>query len=103
MAGAVTGQRLDIHSGGIDLAFPHHDNEIAQCEVCQLSKGVKREIWGQNGMGLFASFFFISLDTSTRLVSKRFKRKEKEMCTRTIKEAKQPIEFLHRNVLLKIL
>ena len=32
MAGDVTGQRLDIHSGGIDLAFPHHDNEIAQCE-----------------------------------------------------------------------
>ena len=33
MAGDVIGQRLDIHSGGIDLAFPHHDNEIAQCEV----------------------------------------------------------------------
>jgi cysteinyl-tRNA synthetase len=24
---------LDIHSGGIDLCFPHHDNEIAQSEV----------------------------------------------------------------------
>ncbi|TRY59037.1 hypothetical protein DNTS_006170 [Danionella cerebrum] len=24
---------LDIHSGGIDLAFPHHENEIAQCEA----------------------------------------------------------------------
>ncbi len=22
--------RLDIHSGGVDLRFPHHDNEIAQ-------------------------------------------------------------------------
>lgn len=32
MASDVLGQRLDIHSGGIDLAFPHHDNEIAQCE-----------------------------------------------------------------------
>ena len=32
MAGDVLGERLDIHSGGIDLAFPHHDNEIAQCE-----------------------------------------------------------------------
>ncbi|MBW03047.1 Cysteine--tRNA ligase, mitochondrial, partial [Eschrichtius robustus] len=29
----VFGSRLDIHSGGIDLAFPHHENEIAQCEV----------------------------------------------------------------------
>ena len=32
MASDVLGKRLDIHSGGIDLAFPHHDNEIAQCE-----------------------------------------------------------------------
>lgn len=24
---------MDIHSGGIDLAFPHHDNEMAQSEV----------------------------------------------------------------------
>ncbi|KAI6078687.1 putative cysteine--tRNA ligase, mitochondrial [Aix galericulata] len=30
---AVFGKQLDIHSGGIDLAFPHHENEIAQCEV----------------------------------------------------------------------
>uniref|UniRef100_A0A8C3YEQ9 cysteine--tRNA ligase n=1 Tax=Catagonus wagneri TaxID=51154 RepID=A0A8C3YEQ9_9CETA len=29
----VFGSRLDIHSGGVDLAFPHHENEIAQCEV----------------------------------------------------------------------
>ncbi|ORX49401.1 cysteinyl-tRNA synthetase [Hesseltinella vesiculosa] len=32
MAGAIVGDSLDIHSGGIDLAFPHHDNEIAQAE-----------------------------------------------------------------------
>ena len=25
--------RLEIHSGGIDLCFPHHTNEIAQCEA----------------------------------------------------------------------
>lgn len=33
MASAILGDRLDIHSGGIDLAFPHHDNEMAQSEV----------------------------------------------------------------------
>lgn len=33
MASAILGDRLDIHSGGIDLAFPHHDNEIAQSEA----------------------------------------------------------------------
>jgi cysteinyl-tRNA synthetase len=24
---------MDIHSGGIDLCFPHHDNELAQSEA----------------------------------------------------------------------
>lgn len=33
MASAILGDGMDIHSGGIDLAFPHHDNEIAQSEV----------------------------------------------------------------------
>ncbi|KAI7894869.1 cysteinyl-tRNA synthetase [Mucor mucedo] len=33
MAGAVLGDNMDIHSGGVDLAFPHHDNEIAQAEA----------------------------------------------------------------------
>ncbi|XP_047611684.1 probable cysteine--tRNA ligase, mitochondrial isoform X5 [Phacochoerus africanus] len=33
LSSLVFGSRLDIHSGGIDLAFPHHENEIAQCEV----------------------------------------------------------------------
>lgn len=27
------GQKLDIHGGGMDLKFPHHENEIAQCEA----------------------------------------------------------------------
>ncbi|KAM6179550.1 putative cysteine--tRNA ligase, mitochondrial isoform 2-T2 [Erethizon dorsatum] len=33
IASAMFGSQLDVHSGGIDLAFPHHENEIAQCEV----------------------------------------------------------------------
>lgn len=33
MAGSVAPGVLDIHSGGIDLAFPHHDNELAQSEA----------------------------------------------------------------------
>jgi hypothetical protein len=32
MATHALGNTLDIHSGGIDLKFPHHDNEIAQSE-----------------------------------------------------------------------
>jgi len=33
MASAVLGQSMDIHSGGFDLKFPHHDNELAQSEA----------------------------------------------------------------------
>ena len=38
MASDVLGQKLDIHSGGIDLAFPHHDNELAQSEAYWLDQ-----------------------------------------------------------------
>ncbi|XP_041055967.1 probable cysteine--tRNA ligase, mitochondrial isoform X1 [Carcharodon carcharias] len=41
VASSVFGNKLDIHSGGIDLAFPHHENEIAQCEAYH-----KCEQWG---------------------------------------------------------
>ncbi|KAI5295672.1 hypothetical protein KEM52_000606 [Ascosphaera acerosa] len=33
MASSTFGRHMDIHSGGIDLAFPHHDNELAQSEA----------------------------------------------------------------------
>lgn len=33
MASDVCGRTLDIHTGGVDLKFPHHDNELAQSEV----------------------------------------------------------------------
>jgi len=33
MASDLTGETMDIHSGGIDLCFPHHDNELAQSEA----------------------------------------------------------------------
>lgn len=36
MASSILGQTLDIHTGGIDLKFPHHDNEIAQAEVINI-------------------------------------------------------------------
>ena len=32
MSCALLGERLDIHGGGVDLQFPHHENEIAQSE-----------------------------------------------------------------------
>ncbi|XP_045533882.1 cysteine--tRNA ligase, cytoplasmic [Papilio machaon] len=33
MAADVCGDKLDIHTGGVDLKFPHHDNELAQSEA----------------------------------------------------------------------
>jgi len=47
MASDILGKHFDIHSGGIDLAFPHHDNEIAQSEAyfCPSGKGQDCEQW----------------------------------------------------------
>lgn len=33
MAGDVFHEKMDIHTGGVDLKFPHHDNEMAQAEA----------------------------------------------------------------------
>ncbi|MCJ1275917.1 hypothetical protein MMC21_003722 [Puttea exsequens] len=38
MASDKLGSQMDIHSGGIDLAFPHHDNELAQSEAYWIDK-----------------------------------------------------------------
>ncbi|KAL6120700.1 hypothetical protein NUSPORA_02528 [Nucleospora cyclopteri] len=40
MATSIFGSKLDIHAGGIDLSFPHHENEIAQCQGYFESKWV---------------------------------------------------------------
>jgi len=34
MAMDTLGEQFDIHGGGLDLQFPHHENEIAQSEAC---------------------------------------------------------------------
>lgn len=43
MASDRLGRQMDIHSGGIDLAFPHHDNELAQSEA--FYKDAKKSQW----------------------------------------------------------
>ena len=45
MASDVLGKQFDIHSGGIDLAFPHHDNELAQSEAYWAKSGKESEQW----------------------------------------------------------
>ena len=48
MSLAYLGEQIDIHGGGNDLIFPHHENEIAQTE-CYTGKPFAR-YWMHNGM-----------------------------------------------------
>ncbi|MGH6894131.1 MAG: cysteine--tRNA ligase [Dongiaceae bacterium] len=48
MAGAILGTVFDIHGGGIDLIFPHHENEIAQSR-CAHGTPVMARLWMHNG------------------------------------------------------
>ena len=49
MARALLGGAFDIHGGGVDLAFPHHENERAQSR-CAHPEGEFARIWMHNGM-----------------------------------------------------
>ncbi len=47
MAVAILGPHFDIHGGGMDLKFPHHENEIAQsCAACDAPFA---KVWMHNG------------------------------------------------------
>jgi cysteinyl-tRNA synthetase len=48
MAGEYLGETFDIHGGGIDLQFPHHENEIAQSEGAHHGHPLAR-VWMHNG------------------------------------------------------
>ncbi len=45
---AILGDQIDIHGGGMDLIFPHHENEVAQTEGCTHKPFVK--YWVHNNM-----------------------------------------------------
>ena len=49
MAAAHLGDTIDIHAGGVDLQFPHHENEIAQSQ-CAHGGAVFARFWLHNGM-----------------------------------------------------
>ena len=48
MAHELLGPSFDIHGGGIDLVFPHHENEVAQSR-CAHPEGSFANIWMHNG------------------------------------------------------
>jgi cysteinyl-tRNA synthetase len=48
MSWKFLGQTFDIHGGGIDLVFPHHENELAQSR-CAFSTPIMARLWMHNG------------------------------------------------------
>jgi cysteinyl-tRNA synthetase len=48
MSEAYLGQTFDIHGGGLDLIFPHHENEIAQSR-CAHGTAAMAQLWMHNG------------------------------------------------------
>jgi cysteinyl-tRNA synthetase len=48
MSKKLLGDTFDIHGGGLDLVFPHHENEIAQSECCHSAPMVL--YWAHNGL-----------------------------------------------------
>ena len=60
MAKKYLGEQIDIHAGGADLIFPHHENEIAQSEACTGKQFAK--YWLHNG--------FINVDNEKMSKSK---------------------------------
>ncbi|MEI7893718.1 MAG: cysteine--tRNA ligase [Myxococcales bacterium] len=53
MAARYLGEHFDIHGGGMDLIFPHHENEIAQSEA----------VWGAPFAKLWMHAGFLNVDT----------------------------------------
>ncbi len=52
MSAAHLGETIDIHAGGVDLTFPHHENEIAQ-STCAHGGHTFARFWLHNGMLTF--------------------------------------------------
>jgi cysteinyl-tRNA synthetase len=52
MSRALLGEPFDIHGGGFDLIFPHHENEIAQSEAL-MPKPPMANVWMHGGLLMF--------------------------------------------------
>ena len=48
MSRRLLGKTFDIHGGGLDLIFPHHENELAQSECCH--QATMARYWMHNGL-----------------------------------------------------
>jgi cysteinyl-tRNA synthetase len=48
MSAALLGEVFDVHGGGVDLLFPHHENEVAQ-STCAHGTKIMANVWMHNG------------------------------------------------------
>ena len=49
MCSHFLGHGFDVHAGGMDLIFPHHENEVAQSEAAHPGAGPLAKLWMHNG------------------------------------------------------
>ncbi|GAW25438.1 putative cysteinyl-tRNA synthetase [Rosellinia necatrix] len=90
MASDVLGSRMDLHSGGIDLAFPHHDNELAQSEAYFCEHG-HEHTWVNN----FLHMGHLSISGSKMSKSLKNFQTIKDALTSTYTSRSMRIVFLH--------
>ncbi|NXT00619.1 SYCM protein, partial [Jacana jacana] len=121
ISSAVFGKQLDIHTGGIDLAFPHHENEIAQCEVyhqCEqwgnyflhsghlhvkgsqekMSKSLKNYITIKDFLKKFSSDQFRMFCLRSRYSSVQWRGWEPAAGSRVLSPKCSPVEFSEESV-----
>ncbi len=103
MSKKCLGLPFDIHCGGIDLTFPHHENEIAQS--CSLGKGnLKPEsfcnYWFHNGFVTFNNIKMSKSLGNIRLVRDLLKKYEGRVLRLCLLSAhyKQPLDFSEKNL-----
>ena len=57
MASVILGDSIDIHTGGFDLKFPHHDYELAQAEVRNLQNNLSCVLSAENSQNSLNAIF----------------------------------------------
>jgi cysteinyl-tRNA synthetase len=95
MAKAVLGETIDIHAGGLDLIFPHHENEIAQSE-CAHGKPMAR-YWLHNGFLSMESEKMSKSLGNVKLVHDLLKEWDGETLRLALMSGhyRQPLDFTH--------
>jgi cysteinyl-tRNA synthetase len=110
MSMKLLGETLDIHGGGLDLQFPHHENELAQSESC--SGQTFARCWMHNGLlkmgqskmaGSVGNVVNIadllqkhSAETVRFLLLSTHYRSESEYSDERLNEIKRSLETFHR-------